>query len=208
MDDEDTEAAVLHDNLGLGMEFPQVRFTPHTLLAGTKAEELLQALGCRKLKGQEVNNEGLVFAATRTDDPGKSWQMPQGGIDPGETPLQAAVRELFEETSISSVEVLAELPNWLPYEFPTEVKCRLSGSWAKYKGQAQRWFLMKFTGPDSDVNLDTAHKEFCEWRWMPLNELPGTVIPFKRAVYEAVAAEFGPVVVGMQHGRLRHSAQH
>jgi 8-oxo-dGTP pyrophosphatase MutT (NUDIX family) len=72
-----------------------------------------------------------------------------GGIDPDETPLQAAVRELFEETNISSVEVLAEIPRWLPYEFPTEVKCKLSGSWAKYKGQAQRWFLMKFKGDKS-----------------------------------------------------------
>lgn len=104
------------------------------------------------------------------------------------------MQELFEETSIQSVEVVAELPRWLPYEFPTAVKCKLHGSWAQYKGQAQRWFLLKFTGDDLEINLDTQHKEFAEWRWMPLEQLPETVIHFKQEVYHAVVAEFKPLV--------------
>ncbi|KAF6252416.1 NUDIX hydrolase domain-like protein [Scenedesmus sp. NREL 46B-D3] len=141
-----------------------------------------------------VNRHGMVFAATRVDDPTKSWQMPQGGIDPGEEPLAAAVRELQEETSISSVQVLAEAQRWLSYDFPPEARARLSSYWARYKGQAQRWFLFKFTGDDSEVDLATSHREFSEWRWMPLEQLPGAVVPFKKPVYEAVLAEFGPAV--------------
>eukprot|EP00878_Enallax_costatus_P010073 GHUV01010514.1.p1 GENE.GHUV01010514.1~~GHUV01010514.1.p1 ORF type:complete len:223 (+),score=45.19 GHUV01010514.1:161-829(+) len=141
-----------------------------------------------------VNTEGLVFAARRCKDPTPTWQMPQGGIDEGETPLQAALRELTEETSIHSIELLAEAPDWLHYDFPPEVRQRLHGTWERYKGQAQRWFLFKFTGDDSEVNLDTAHKEFSEWRWMPLKELPDVVIPFKRKIYKAVAAHFSPLI--------------
>jgi putative (di)nucleoside polyphosphate hydrolase len=141
-----------------------------------------------------VNDEGLVFAATRVDDPGRSWQMPQGGIDAGEAPLQAALRELAEETSVVSVEPLAELPVWLTYEFPTHVRCTFSGEWAAYKGQAQRWFLLRFTGSDAEINLKTAHREFNHWRWMPLEQLPGSVISFKQDVYARVAQEFGPII--------------
>lgn len=106
----------------------------------------------------------------------------------------APMQELFEETCISSVEVVAEVPRWLPYEFPTSVRCRLQGTWAQYKGQAQRWFLLKFTGEDSEINLDTDHKEFGEWRWMPIEQLPDTVIAFKQGVYREVVAEFKPTI--------------
>lgn len=92
------------------------------------------------------------------------------------------------------VTVLAELPSWQHYEFPTEVRCRLTGSWARYKGQGQRWFLLAFHGDDAEVDLATEHREFDAWRWMPLEELPGAVIPFKRQVYEAVAAEFALLI--------------
>lgn len=106
----------------------------------------------------------------------------------------SCLQELFEETCISSVEVVAELPRWLPYEFPTSVRCKLQGTWANYKGQAQRWFLLKFTGEDTEINLDTDHTEFDQWRWMPLEQLPDTVIEFKREVYREVVAEFKPVL--------------
>ncbi|KAF8071113.1 rppH [Scenedesmus sp. PABB004] len=147
-----------------------------------------------------VNSAGLVFAAQRTKDTGRkaAWQMPQGGIDPHETSaLAAALRELKEETSITSVEVVAELPRWLTYDFPPDVRSRLWGEWAHFKGQAQRWFLLRFTGDDAEVDLNTEHREFRAWRWAPLEELPGAVIGFKRAVYEEVAAEFGPRVAAI-----------
>ncbi|KIZ03328.1 putative (di)nucleoside polyphosphatehydrolase [Monoraphidium neglectum] len=140
-----------------------------------------------------VNKKGLVFAARRLDDPfPDSWQMPQGGIDPGEAPLEAAVRELKEEVSISSVRLVAQLDDWVAYEFPTEVRSRFTGAWARYRGQAQRWFLFAFTGDDAEVDLETEHREFKDWQWMPLAELPSRVISFKREVYERVAAELGP----------------
>jgi 8-oxo-dGTP pyrophosphatase MutT (NUDIX family) len=103
-------------------------------------------------------------------------------------------QELFEETCISSVEVVAEVPRWLTYEFPTHVRCKLQGTWAQYKGQAQRWFLLRFTGDDSEINLDTAHKEFDAWCWMPIDQLPDSVIDFKREVYQQVEAEFKPII--------------
>jgi len=108
------------------------------------------------------------------------------------TPLPS--QELFEETCISSVEVVAEVPRWLHYEFPTSVRCKLQGTWAQYKGQAQRWFLLRLTGDDSEINLDTEHKEFSQWRWMPIEQLPDTVIAFKQQVYREVAAEFKPII--------------
>ncbi|KAI8477328.1 MAG: invasion protein A [Monoraphidium minutum] len=151
-----------------------------------------------------VNAEGKVFAARRLDDPNPdSWQMPQGGIDPGEAPLQAAVRELQEEVSIISVELVGEIQEWVSYDFPTEVRSRFTGEWARFRGQAQRWFLFRFTGPDSEVDLETDHAEFSEWRWMDLGELPAKVIPFKRGVYEVVAAQMGAKIGALRdEGRL------
>lgn len=93
---------------------------------------------------------------------------------------------------------MAEVPRWLHYEFPTSVRCKLQGTWAQYKGQAQRWFLLQFTGDDSEINLDTEHKEFSQWRWMPIEQLPDTVIAFKQQVYREVVAEFKPVIDLMQ----------
>lgn len=87
--------------------------------------------------------------------------------------------------------LVGEVPGWITYDFPTEVRSRMTGSWAGFKGQAQRWFLYKFEGEDSEINLDTDHKEFSAWRWMPLEGLPPKVIPFKREVYERVARELG-----------------
>ena len=119
--------------------------------------------------------------------------MPQGGIDPGETPLQAAIRELYEETNIRTVSLLGETEDWLCYDIPTP----LAGlAWkGRYRGQRQKWFAMRFRGEDTEVALDQpGHKpEFDAWRWAGLDELLGLIVPFKRGVYEQVVREFGPL---------------
>jgi putative (di)nucleoside polyphosphate hydrolase len=148
-----------------------------------------------------INRAGLVFAGHRAglaaDDP-TAWQMPQGGIDPGEEPLAAARRELWEETSVRSAELVAESVHWLTYDVPDELA---SGRFArKWRGQTQKWFAFRFTGPDSEIDIVApgggAHPaEFDAWAWLPLAELPGRVVPFKRPIYEALALEFASVAV-------------
>ncbi|MEO1205131.1 MAG: RNA pyrophosphohydrolase [Pseudomonadota bacterium] len=129
--------------------------------------------------------------------PPKWWQMPQGGIDKGETPIEAAHRELFEETGIlaKDVAILAESASWINYDLPKELLGRI---WkGRFRGQTQRWFLLRFTGDDADINItpdDPDMIEFDAWRWADMDELMGLVIPFKRDVYEAVLAEFGEFV--------------
>ncbi len=145
------------------------------------------------------NREGLVLTAKRIEDdgpeiilPGCEWQMPQGGIDAEEEPEPAARRELFEETGVSSVATIGVMPDWLTYEFPPydDPSHRL----ARFRGQRQLWFAMRFEGEDAEIDL-VRHAgeepvEFSEWRWERLERLPGLVVPFKRDIYRAVAAEF------------------
>lgn len=124
---------------------------------------------------------------------GHEWQMPQGGIDEGEEPLAAAQRELFEETNISSVSLLAEAPQWLSYDLPSEA---LDGRWkGRYRGQTQKWFAFRFKGADGEIDIarpggGAFEPEFDAWRWEPIEALPGLIIPFKRPVYEAVVEAF------------------
>ncbi|KAF5841313.1 NUDIX hydrolase domain-like protein [Dunaliella salina] len=156
-----------------------------------------------------VNSQGLVFAAQRTDTAKHTWQMPQGGIDPGEEAQAAALRELEEETSMRSVRVLASLDRWLKYNFSPEVRARLGGSWQQYEGQAQKWFLLHFYGDDSEINLETEDKEFKTWAWMPIQELAPNVVPFKRLVYEQVTADFAPIIQEMHRkGELAWKPPH
>jgi len=141
-----------------------------------------------------INAAGLVWAGKRIDNPGDAWQMPQGGIDKGENPDLAALRELEEETSISQTRVqqLAVSADWLRYDFPQELAAKL---WkGGYRGQEQRWYLMRFDGDDAEINIDTDDPEFSEWKWMRFDELLEKIVPFKLPVYEAVWAEFGPLV--------------
>lgn len=136
-----------------------------------------------------MNAEGLVFAGQRIDMPG-AWQMPQGGIDGDETPRDAALRELTEETGVApdKVEVLVETPGWVYYDLPPEL---LGKVWkGRYGGQRQKWVLMRFLGEDADIRIDTDHPEFQEWRWMPPTALLENIVPFKRGVYEEVLAAF------------------
>jgi len=138
-----------------------------------------------------ANPDGHVFVGQRIDRDTSAWQMPQGGIDAGEAPREAALRELREETGLTPdlVRIEAETSEWVPYELPHDLVPRI---WkGRFRGQEQKWFLMRFLGRDTDVNIATEHPEFSEWRWMDPADLVANIVPFKRAVYEQVLAEFG-----------------
>jgi len=150
-----------------------------------------------------INAQGHVFIGRRIAGPEHTddehvWQMPQGGIDEGESPWQAAQRELFEETNVRSIERLGEAPGWLTYDIPRTVGGR---AWkGRYRGQKQKWFALRFTGKDSEIDVrhpgGGKHRaEFVDWRWEKLENIPGLIIPFKRPVYDEVAAAFAALAV-------------
>ncbi|WP_440675744.1 RNA pyrophosphohydrolase [Candidatus Pelagibacter sp. HIMB1593] len=131
-----------------------------------------------------LNKENKVFVAKRIDNPKNFWQMPQGGVDEGEDFLKAAYRELEEETSIKNVELIKELDGTITYELPDRL---LGLIWkGKYKGQKQKWFLMRFVGSDSEINIKTKHPEFLEWKWVELDKITDLVVDFKLHVYKEV----------------------
>ncbi len=137
-----------------------------------------------------ANAKGEVFAGQRIDAEFDAWQMPQGGIDKGESAREAALRELEEETGVTPglVTVEAETPDWVRYDLPVELVPKV---WkGRFRGQEQRWFLMRFRGRDDQIVIETAHPEFSEWRWIPAGELVEKIIPFKRAVYAEVMGHF------------------
>ena len=136
-----------------------------------------------------LNKKGLVFVAKRIDMPGDAWQMPQGGIDDGEDPRAAAFRELEEETGIDQAEIVAESRDWLTYDLPPELLGRIVWG-GRYRGQKQKWFAMRFTGKDADIDLGAhKHPEFSEWRWAPMDTLVPLIVPFKRDLSRQVGAE-------------------
>ena len=135
-----------------------------------------------------LDRRSLVFVGRRIDTAGENWQMPQGGIDKGESPRQAARRELKEEAGTDKAEILAESAGWLTYDVPREIAGRL---WrGRYRGQMQKWFAMRFTGEDRDIDLNTHHPEFDAWKWIAPAELPRLIVPFKRQLYLDVLREF------------------
>lgn len=167
-------------------------------------------LGYRPCVGiMVINADGLVWAGRRADAPGDAegrgswWQMPQGGIDKNEEPAKAALRELEEETAIRSASILGETPGWLRYDLPDHL---VGKAWnGKYRGQEQKWYAVRFLGPDTEINIDPgpgkAHsREFDTWRWVPLPELIDLVVPFKRDVYREVIAAFAPLAVPAGRG--------
>lgn len=151
-----------------------------------------------------LNAEGLAWVGQRKAGEVESevgsrpqlWQMPQGGIDKGEEPLAAARREIYEETGISSIELLAEAPEWIKYDLPAD---RIGIVWGgKYRGQTQKWFAFRFVGDESEIQVDPppgGHEaEFDRWDWKPMADLPDMIVPFKRRVYEQVVAAFKHLV--------------
>jgi putative (di)nucleoside polyphosphate hydrolase len=138
-----------------------------------------------------INRDGLVWVGRRIDTP-DGWQMPQGGIDAGETPRDAALRELAEEIGTAKAEIIGETRDWLIYDLPPEL---LGKAWkGRWRGQKQKWFACRFLGEDSDIDIEgVTHPEFDAWRWVPLVDLVDLIVPFKRSVYMALVEEFADV---------------
>ena len=137
------------------------------------------------------NRHGQVLVARRADQPpgAAAWQLPQGGLDEGEEPRIAVLRELAEEIGTTRAEIIGEVTEWLRYDLPPELLGRSLGG--RYRGQEQKWFALRFLGQDSDIRLDLdPHPEFDAWRWAELSELPGIAVAFRRAIYERLAVEF------------------
>ncbi len=138
-----------------------------------------------------------MFVAKRIDNPGEAWQMPQGGIDKGEDPALAVMRELEEETGTANVEIIAETADWLTYDIPETLRASLWGG--KFRGQKQKWYAMRFLGSDDDIKLDAHHSpEFSEWKWTAMDNVPSLIVEFKRPLYEALVGEFCFLVDGAE----------
>ena len=148
------------------------------------------------------NRDGLVLVARRADLPNAEgrpgvWQLPQGGIDAGEDPRVAVLRELREEIGTDRAEIIAEHPDWLSYDLPPALLGRALGG--RYRGQRQRWFALRFTGTEADIRLDLdPHPEFDAWKWLPLAELPRQEVGFKQAIYSILAISFAPCAVAVE----------
>lgn len=136
------------------------------------------------------NDAGEVFVGKRIGM-ADAWQMPQGGIDEGETPRQAGLRELEEEIGTRAVELVAETADWIAYEFPANLPGKIREKW---RGQTQKWLACRFTGTPDDIDLQTEHPEFDDWKWVDIATVVDLIVPFKRATYEAVISELGPVI--------------
>ena len=141
-----------------------------------------------------LSSSGRIFAGQRLDMMVEGWQMPQGGVDEGETPIEAALRELGEEVGLrpEHVEVLRESGDWIPYDLPVEIVPKVMGG--RWRGQTQKWFALRFVADDSAIRIDTEEPEFRDWAWLDRDELMSRIVPFKRSVYEKVFSEFSDLL--------------
>tara|TARA_B100000287_G_scaffold194016_1_gene183193 strand:- start:1684 stop:2169 length:486 start_codon:yes stop_codon:yes gene_type:complete len=158
-----------------------------------KKLENLQKLPYRNGVGIVVlNNENKVFVAKRIDNPKNFWQMPQGGVDEGEDLLNAAYRELKEETSIFNVKLIKEIEDWTQYDLPSKL---IGIIWkGRYKGQKQKWFIFKFLGNDTEINIKTKNPEFLDWKWIEIGKITEIVVDFKKEVYQKVEKEIKKII--------------
>ena len=139
-----------------------------------------------------LNKENKVFVGKRKDNPFDKWQMPQGGVDKNENLLSAMKRELLEETSIKSIKIIKEFDFWLQYELPKNLIGKI---WkGKYRGQKQKWFLVKFLGEEKEININTTNPEFIEWQWIEKEELPNLIVDFKKDVYKKILLELKKII--------------
>ena len=139
-----------------------------------------------------VNNKNKIFVGKRKDNPVDKWQMPQGGVNKGESFITAMKRELDEETSIQNIQIIKKLDGWFQYELPKNL---LGIVWqGKFRGQKQKWFVVRFTGDESEINLKTKHPEFIEWKWVEMNELPKIIVDFKKNIYEKLLLELKKII--------------
>ena len=134
-----------------------------------------------------LNAENKVFVGKRKDNPFDKWQMPQGGVNPNEPLVEAMQRELIEETSIKNIKLLKEFDQWLEYELPENLVGKIWNG--KYRGQKQKWFVVRFLGDDNEININTKYPEFIEWKWLDINFLPELIVYFKKHVYKDVLVE-------------------
>ena len=131
-----------------------------------------------------LNRENKILVGKRKDNPVDKWQMPQGGVNINEDYVSAVKRELYEETSIKNIQILKEFEEWLEYELPKNL---LGVIWkGKFRGQKQKWFITKFTGEDNEINVNTSHPEFIEWKWIEMDELPNVIVEFKKDIYKKI----------------------
>ena len=159
----------------------------------SKKRESFEKLPYRNGVGVVVlNNENKIFVAKRIDNPKNFWQMPQGGVDEGEDLLNAAYRELKEETSIFNVKLIKEIEDWTQYDLPSKL---IGIIWkGRYKGQKQKWFIFKFLGNDTEINIKTKNPEFLDWKWIEIGKITEIVVDFKKEVYQKVEKEIKKII--------------
>ena len=139
-----------------------------------------------------LNEHNKVLVGKRKDNPIDKWQMPQGGVDKNEDLYSAMRRELYEETSITSFKVIREIERWLTYELPANLKGKI---WkGKFRGQKQKWYILRFTGDDKEINVKTKNPEFIDWKWIKIEELPQSIVDFKKKVYEDLVEEINKTI--------------